>query len=67
MRERQKLVLVTVVCTWGSSPQPPGAMAIREDGMVAGSVSGGCIEDDLIDQVHHFGVETLTDAGSRPA
>lgn len=41
--------LVTVVQTWGSSPRPQGSMmAIREDGVVVGSVSGGCIEDDLI-------------------
>lgn len=41
--------LVTVVETFGSSPRPPGAMlAIRSDGLSAGSVSGGCIEDDLI-------------------
>jgi xanthine dehydrogenase accessory factor len=41
--------LVTVVQTWGSSPRPQGAMmALRTDGVVVGSVSGGCIEDDLI-------------------
>lgn len=41
--------LVTVVQTFGSSPRPPGAMlAIRSDGVAVGSVSGGCIEDDLI-------------------
>lgn len=41
--------LVTVVATWGSAPRPPGAMlAIRDDGRIAGSVSGGCVEDDLI-------------------
>jgi xanthine dehydrogenase accessory factor len=43
---------VTVVKTWGSSPRPEGAtMAIRGDGLVVGSVSGGCIEDDLIARV----------------
>jgi len=43
--------LVTVVETWGSAPRPPGAMlAIRRDGLIAGSVSGGCVEDDLIDR-----------------
>lgn len=43
--------LATVVQTFGSSPRPPGAMlALRSDGIVAGSVSGGCIEDDLIDR-----------------
>ena len=44
--------LVTVVETWGSAPRPPGAlMALRGDGAVAGSVSGGCVEDDLMDRV----------------
>ena len=43
------LWLVTVVETFGSSPRPPGAMlALRGDGLVVGSVSGGCIEDDLV-------------------
>lgn len=45
----QAALLVTVVRTWGSSPRPVGAiMAINADGAVVGSVSGGCIEDDLI-------------------
>lgn len=45
----QRLMLVTVVRTWGSSPRPVGSMmALREDGRCVGSVSGGCIEDDLI-------------------
>ena len=43
--------LGTVVRTWGSSPRPPGSlMIIRDDGQVAGSLSGGCIEDDLIER-----------------
>jgi xanthine dehydrogenase accessory factor len=47
--EGHKVVLVTIVETWGSSPRPAGAMlAVRDDGLVAGSVSGGCVEDDLI-------------------
>ncbi|QEI08245.1 XdhC family protein [Pigmentiphaga aceris] len=45
----QRVLLATVVRTWGSSPRPIGAMmALREDGRAVGSVSGGCIEDDLI-------------------
>lgn len=45
-------LLGTVVKTWGSAPRPPGSMiAIRDDGHVKGSVSGGCIEDALIDQI----------------
>lgn len=44
-----KAVLVTVTRTWGSSPRPIGSiMAMSESGAVVGSVSGGCIEDDLI-------------------
>lgn len=49
--------LVTVIRTWGSSPRPEGAtLGICEDGRVVGSVSGGCIEDDLIDRAHKGGI-----------
>lgn len=52
MNRGHRVVLGTVVRTWGSSPRPPGSlMIIRDDGQVAGSLSGGCIEDDLIDRV----------------
>ena len=45
------VVLGTITRTWGSAPRPPGsAVAVRDDGLIAGSVSGGCIEDDLIDK-----------------
>lgn len=45
----QQALLATVVRTWGSSPRPVGSiMALHESGAVIGSVSGGCIEDDLI-------------------
>jgi xanthine dehydrogenase accessory factor len=50
----RRVWLVTVVETWGSAPRPPGALlALRDDGLVVGSVSGGCVEDDLIDRVRH--------------
>ena len=49
--------LVTVIKTWGSSPRPVGAtLAICDDGTVVGSVSGGCIEDDLIEHVRTHGI-----------
>ncbi len=52
LRRGHRVVLGTVVRTWGSAPRPPGSMmVIRDDGQVAGSVSGGCIEDDLIRRV----------------
>ena len=54
LAEGHRVVLATIVETWGSSPRPPGAMlAVREDGQVAGSVSGGCVEDDLIYKIRN--------------
>ena len=53
----RRVLLVTVVKTWGSSPRPEGAMlAVRDDGHVAGSVSGGCIEDDIIERTRREGM-----------
>ena len=53
----RRVLLVTVVKTWGSSPRPPGAMlAVRDDGLVEGSVSGGCIEDDIVGKVRADGM-----------
>ncbi|MFL6672715.1 MAG: XdhC family protein [Massilia sp.] len=58
-RAGHAVTLVTVIDTWGSAPRPPGALlALRDDGQVAGSVSGGCVEDDLIARVR---------AGERPS
>jgi xanthine dehydrogenase accessory factor len=56
VEEGRRVLLVTVVKTWGSSPRPEGAMlAVREDGLVVGSVSGGCIEDDIVDRSRREG------------
>ncbi|MCL2524321.1 MAG: XdhC family protein [Betaproteobacteria bacterium] len=45
----QHALMATVARTWGSSPRPAGSiMGLCESGAVVGSVSGGCIEDDLI-------------------
>lgn len=53
-RDGHEVSLITVVETFGSAPRPPGALlAVRDDAVVAGSVSGGCVEDDLIDRVRH--------------
>ena len=47
--------LLTVAQTFGASPRPPGSLAaIRDDGILVGSVSGGCIEDDLVARRHEY-------------
>ena len=62
LRTGHRVVLATVVETWGSAPRPPGALlAIRDDGQVSGSVSGGCVEDDLIDRIRNHAL-----AGDKP-
>lgn len=44
--------LATVVATWGSSPRPVGSLfACNKGGHVVGSLSGGCVEDDLLDKL----------------
>ena len=48
----KKAWLATVVKTWGSSPRPVGSLlCCNEDGYVAGSLSGGCIEEDLLEKI----------------
>lgn len=49
LQQGRDVILVTVLKTWGSSPRPPGSLlAIQRDGMISGSVSGGCVEEDLL-------------------
>ena len=48
----EKVILATVASTWGSSPRPAGSLMILTDsGYSAGSVSGGCIEQELLSTV----------------
>ncbi|GMV63316.1 MAG: hypothetical protein AMXMBFR74_24840 [Parvibaculum sp.] len=47
--EGRKVALATVIETWGSAPRPVGSqLAIRDDAIFVGSVSGGCIEGDVV-------------------
>lgn len=57
-------LLLTVVRTWGSAPRPPGSlMAINIRGETVGSVSGGCIEEDLIAQIRSGGLVAVCAGG----
>lgn len=57
LHQRQTVLLVTVVKTWGASPRPVGALlAISQQGLLTGSVSGGCIEDDLLYRLQQGGM-----------
>ncbi|MBN2501706.1 MAG: XdhC family protein [Anaerolineales bacterium] len=73
----KQVALATVLQTWGSSPRAPGAtLAVSQDGEMAGSVSGGCVEGAVVQEsldvlqggvprLLHFGVadETAWDVG----
>ncbi len=49
VKSNQKVVLVTVIQTWGSSPRQTGSrMIVNEKGDFSGSVSGGCVESSVI-------------------
>ncbi len=55
-REGKSIALATVIQTWGSSPRRVGAkMALTSDGKIAGSVSGGCVEN----AVYEAGIDSL--------
>src|SRR5262245_12837674 len=55
-----RAALGSMVKAWGWAPRPVGALvAVRDDGQIVGSVSGGCVEDDLIKKV-------TTQLGAKP-
>lgn len=75
--EGRRIAIATVVNTWGSAPRPVGAiMLISDDLRIAGSVSGGCVENAVIEEAQqclrngtprllHYGVsdDTAWEAG----
>ncbi|RYD92071.1 MAG: XshC-Cox1-family protein, partial [Sphingomonadales bacterium] len=59
LAEGHKVAIATVIETWGSAPRRRGSHAIiRDDGLFEGSVSGGCVEGDVI-----FGAQALIHDG----
>ncbi len=58
----QPLALATVISTWGSAPRPRGShMLVASDGRFEGSVSGGCVEGEILAHA----AEVIADAGFR--
>ncbi|MYD42839.1 MAG: XdhC family protein [Gammaproteobacteria bacterium] len=52
LKAGQRCWLSTVVATYGSSPRPEGSMMVcNSDGHIVGSLSGGCVEEDLVDKL----------------
>ena len=52
LREDQRCWLATVVATYGSSPRPIGSLlTCNTEGHLTGSLSGGCVEDDLLEKL----------------
>jgi xanthine dehydrogenase accessory factor len=72
LAQDQSIALATVLQTWGSAPRGIGAkMALTQNGQIAGSVSGGCVEGAVVEagaevlktgrpQLLHFGVADET-------
>lgn len=48
-RSGKRVALATVIATWGSSPRATGSrLAVDQDGRFIGSVSGGCVEGEIL-------------------
>lgn len=59
--------LCTILKTWGSSPRPIGSMmACTLDGEIAGSISGGCIEEDFLEQLRDGSLKSQYDIEKKP-
>lgn len=66
-KDGRRVAIATVVETWGSSPRPRGSqLAVRDDGLFVGSVSGGCVEAKVVeaaDAAMRTGVPRLLEFG----
>ncbi len=67
LQSQKPVWLCTILKTWGSSPRPIGAMmACTLDGELIGSISGGCIEEDFLEQLRDGSLKSQYDAMGQP-
>lgn len=67
LTEERPVWLCTILKTWGSSPRPIGSMmAATLDGEIAGSISGGCIEEDFLEQLRDGSLKSQYDSEHKP-
>ena len=67
LNREQPVWLCTILKTWGSSPRPIGSMmACTLDGEIAGSISGGCIEEDFLEQLRDGSLKAQYDVEQKP-
>ncbi|MDP6096304.1 MAG: XdhC family protein [Gammaproteobacteria bacterium] len=67
LQNQKPVWLCTILKTWGSSPRPIGAMmACTLDGELVGSISGGCIEEDFLEQLRDGSLKSQYDEEGRP-
>lgn len=67
LQSQKPVWLCTILKTWGSSPRPIGAMmACTVDGDLIGSISGGCIEEDFLEQLRDGSLKSQFDDTAKP-
>jgi xanthine dehydrogenase accessory factor len=67
LKQDKPVWLCTILKTWGSSPRPVGAMmACTPDGEMVGSISGGCIEEDFLQQLREGSLKQRYQTEGRP-
>ncbi len=67
LQDQKPVWLCTILKTWGSSPRPIGAMmACTLDGELVGSISGGCIEEDFLEQLRDGSLKSQFDEDGKP-
>lgn len=67
LQSQKPVWLCTILKTWGSSPRPIGAMmACTLDGELVGSISGGCIEENFLEQLRDGSLKSQFDENGKP-